>query len=141
MTNPPDAVPSPTAPAAPSAALTEAARTALRRLVGRDDADFRDGQLEAISALVKDRAVLMHYRSATGAELDLVVEFADGGRWAIEIKRGEQARPSKAFHAACDTVGATRRLVVNASDRHETIAAGVEMCGLRALLAELAGAA
>jgi hypothetical protein len=28
------------------------ARAALRRLVGRDDVDFRDGQLEAISALV-----------------------------------------------------------------------------------------
>ena len=33
-----------------------AARTALRRLVGRDDVDFRDGQFEAISALVDARA-------------------------------------------------------------------------------------
>ncbi|MFN2318950.1 MAG: ATP-dependent DNA helicase RecQ, partial [Dermatophilaceae bacterium] len=35
--------------------LTQA-REALRRLVGRDDADFRDGQDEAVLALVQDRA-------------------------------------------------------------------------------------
>ena len=31
------------------------ALTVLRTLVGRDDADFHDGQFEAISALVDDR--------------------------------------------------------------------------------------
>ena len=59
MTNPTDAATAPpappppaTAPSPPTTALADAARTALRRLVGRDDVDFRDGQLEAITELV-----------------------------------------------------------------------------------------
>ena len=87
MTNPPDAVPSPTAPAAPSAALTEAARTALRRLVGRDDADFRDGQLEAISALVADRSrVLVVQRTGWGKSAVYFVSTA--------LRRAEGAGPT-----------------------------------------------
>jgi ATP-dependent DNA helicase RecQ len=67
MTNPTDAVTAPPAPSAPSAALATEARTALRRLVGRDDADFRDGQLEAVSALVDDRSrVLVVQRTGWG---------------------------------------------------------------------------
>ncbi|MEO7269409.1 MAG: hypothetical protein ABIW49_09425, partial [Knoellia sp.] len=43
------------------------ATTALRRLVGRDDVDFRDGQLEAITALVADRSrVLVVQRTGWG---------------------------------------------------------------------------
>ena len=87
MTNPPDAVPSPTAPAAPSAALTEAARTALRQLVGRDDAEFRDGQLEAISALVADRSrVLVVQRTGWGKSAVYFVSTA--------LRRAEGAGPT-----------------------------------------------
>ncbi|WP_237141456.1 RecQ family ATP-dependent DNA helicase [Serinicoccus hydrothermalis] len=47
--------------------LAEGARAALRRLVGREDADFRDGQLEAVRALVEDRArVLVVQRTGWG---------------------------------------------------------------------------
>ena len=43
------------------------ARAALRRLVGREDADFRDGQLEAIQGLVVDRSrVLVVQRTGWG---------------------------------------------------------------------------
>ena len=77
MTNPTDAVTAPpaapappppaTAPSPPTTALADAARTALRRLVGREDADFRDGQLEAVSALVADRSrVLVVQRTGWG---------------------------------------------------------------------------
>ncbi|MFS0893060.1 RecQ family ATP-dependent DNA helicase [Microbacterium sp. 179-I 3D3 NHS] len=41
--------------AAPLVDTREAARTALRELVGRPDADFHEGQYEAIAALVEDR--------------------------------------------------------------------------------------
>ena len=39
-----------------TAPVLEEARAALRRLVGRGDADFRDGQDEAVLALVEDRS-------------------------------------------------------------------------------------
>jgi ATP-dependent DNA helicase RecQ len=41
--------------AAPPTNTRESALTVLRTLVGRDDADFHDGQFEAIAALVDDR--------------------------------------------------------------------------------------
>ncbi|HSO65153.1 MAG TPA: RecQ family ATP-dependent DNA helicase [Ornithinibacter sp.] len=93
MTNPTDAVTAPpappaaTAPSAPAPALVEAARTALRRLVGRDDADFRDGQLEAVSALVADRSrVLVVQRTGWGKS---AVYFV-----ATALRRAEGAGPT-----------------------------------------------
>ncbi|GAA1181223.1 RecQ family ATP-dependent DNA helicase [Ornithinimicrobium humiphilum] len=48
-------------------ALATAASEALQRLVGRPDAQFRDGQLEAVVALVQDRArVLVVQRTGWG---------------------------------------------------------------------------
>ena len=47
--------------------LRTQATTVLRRLVGRDDADFRDGQLEAVEALVgQRRRVLVVQRTGLG---------------------------------------------------------------------------
>ncbi|QDO88079.1 ATP-dependent DNA helicase RecQ [Ornithinimicrobium ciconiae] len=47
--------------------MTHEALQALRRLVGRDDADFRDGQLEAVEALVERRErVLVVQRTGWG---------------------------------------------------------------------------
>ncbi|HYN68192.1 MAG TPA: RecQ family ATP-dependent DNA helicase [Ornithinibacter sp.] len=87
MTNPTDAVTAPPLPSAPSPALATAARTALRRLVGRDDADFRDGQLEAISALVADRSrVLVVQRTGWGKS---AVYFV-----ATALRRAEGAGPT-----------------------------------------------
>ena len=95
MTNPTDAVtaapPAPPAPAAPPSApapaLADAARTALRRLVGSDEADFRDGQLEAVSALVADRSrVLVVQRTGWGKSAVYFVSTA--------LRRAEGAGPT-----------------------------------------------
>jgi ATP-dependent DNA helicase RecQ len=91
MTNPTDAVTAPPAPSAPSAPLAPAlateARTALRRLVGRDDADFRDGQLEAVAALVDDRSrVLVVQRTGWGKS---AVYFV-----ATALRRAQGAGPT-----------------------------------------------
>ncbi len=87
MTNPTDAVTAPPVPSSPSAGLATEARAALRRLVGRDDADFRDGQLEAISALVADRSrVLVVQRTGWGKS---AVYFV-----ATALRRAEGAGPT-----------------------------------------------
>jgi ATP-dependent DNA helicase RecQ len=90
MTNPTDAVtapPAPSAPSAPAPALATEARTALRRLVGRDDADFRDGQLEAVAALVDDRSrVLVVQRTGWGKS---AVYFV-----ATALRRAQGAGPT-----------------------------------------------
>ena len=87
MTNPTDAVTAPPTPSSPTPELTTRARESLRRLVGRDDADFRDGQLEAVSALVADRSrVLVVQRTGWGKS---AVYFV-----ATALRRAEGAGPT-----------------------------------------------
>ncbi|WP_299447343.1 RecQ family ATP-dependent DNA helicase [uncultured Phycicoccus sp.] len=79
--------PTAAAPAPPSAELADRARVALRRLVGREDADFRDGQLEAVSALVAQRSrVLVVQRTGWGKS---AVYFV-----ATALRRAEGAGPT-----------------------------------------------
>ncbi|MBR7742876.1 ATP-dependent DNA helicase RecQ [Phycicoccus sp. BSK3Z-2] len=75
------------APAPPTAELADRARVALRRLVGRDDADFRDGQLEAVSALVAEHSrVLVVQRTGWGKSAVYFVSTA--------LRRAEGAGPT-----------------------------------------------
>ena len=67
--------------------LAEQAHAALRRLVGRDEVDFRDGQLEAVAALVADRArVLVVQRTGWGKS---AVYFV-----ATALRRAQGAGPT-----------------------------------------------
>ncbi|HVA64338.1 MAG TPA: ATP-binding protein [Terriglobales bacterium] len=52
------------------------------------------------------------YRTAAGAEIDLVLELGAGQVWALEIKRSRVPTPSKGFHLGCADVGATRRILL-----------------------------
>ena len=52
------------------------------------------------------------YRTAHGAEADLVLGLRHGETWVIEIKRSSAPTVSRGFHLAAADVGATRRLVV-----------------------------
>ena len=67
--------------------MTERALGALRRLVGRDDAEFRDGQLEAVQALVDRRErVLVVQRTGWGKS---AVYFV-----ATALRRADGAGPT-----------------------------------------------
>lgn len=71
----------------PDPGLVAAADEALRRLVGRPDAQFRDGQLEAVLALVQDRArVLVVQRTGWGKS---AVYFV-----ATALRRAQGAGPT-----------------------------------------------
>ncbi|GAA6527215.1 DEAD/DEAH box helicase [Intrasporangium sp. DVR] len=78
----------PSPPPAPTTVdLRERATVALRRLVGRDDADFRDGQFEAIEALVGGHSrVLVVQRTGWGKS---AVYFV-----ATALRRNEGAGPT-----------------------------------------------
>ncbi|NJD25480.1 MAG: ATP-binding protein [Betaproteobacteria bacterium] len=52
------------------------------------------------------------YRTAHGAEADLVLRFRDGETWVVEVKRSSAPTVSKGFHLAATDVGATRKLLV-----------------------------
>ncbi len=94
--------------------------------------------IENLMAVAPERTVAGFYRTAVGAEIDLVLEIPGHGRWAIEIKRGLSARPEKGFFIACEDVKPDRRLVVNSGTERYRINESVETVGLKDLAAELA---
>ena len=68
--------------------------------------------LEAVLAASSGRAKPYFYRSATGQEIDLVLEFSASERWAIEFKKSLSPSVEKGFHIACADIKAKRRILV-----------------------------
>lgn len=78
------------------------------------------------------------FRTASGAEVDLVLELSGGELWAIEIKFGLQPKLSKGFHFACADLKPQRSVVVYSGEERYPITPDVEAISLRALAEELA---
>ncbi|EQD27463.1 AAA family ATPase [mine drainage metagenome] len=70
--------------------------------------------LENLLQAAPERSVASFYRTAAGAEIDLLLEIPGHGLWAIEIKRSLAGRPEKGFYVACQDLKPDRRFVVNA---------------------------
>lgn len=79
------------------------------------------------------------YRTAVGAEIDLVLELPPKERWAIEIKRSSAPVLSKGFYLGCDDIKATKRMVVHAGEETFGLGDGVEAASLPGALAALRG--
>ncbi len=77
------------------------------------------------------------YRTAVGAEIDVVLEIPTKGRWAIEIKRSSAPVLSKGFYLGCDDIKATKRMVVHAGEDSYGLGDGVEAVSIAAALAAL----
>lgn len=73
------------------------------------------------------------YRTAAGAEVDLVLDFAGGQRWAIEIKRSLSGKMSHGFHQALSDLKPTRAFVVHAGHERYPLPNSVEAIGLNEL--------
>jgi len=68
--------------------------------------------IENIMSVVQGRALPYYYRTAAGAEIDLILEFSGQEKWAIEIKRNSAPALSKGFHIACEDIKADRKFVI-----------------------------
>lgn len=77
------------------------------------------------------------YRTAGGAEADLVLALAPARLWAIEIKRNLAPKPERGFREACADLGATKRLIVYPGEERFSVGAGMEAIGLTELMHEL----
>jgi len=78
------------------------------------------------------------YRSAGGAEIDLVLELPGGECWAIEVKRSHATKPARGFHEACEDLQPARRLVVHAGADSYPVSPTVEAVGQATLMQHLA---
>ena len=97
--------------------------------------------IENLLAASPDRTLASYYRTAAGAEADLVLEFPDGRRWAIEAKFSLAPSLTKGFHNARKDLSPERSFVVNPGHQRYSQTSNVEVIGLRELAAELASIA
>jgi hypothetical protein len=80
------------------------------------------------------------YRTAAGAEIDLVIQFSAKERWAIEIKRSiSNPAPSKGFYVGCEDIQATRQIVLYPGEARFNLDAKTEIMPLNRLLADELG--
>lgn len=81
------------------------------------------------------------YRTSAGAEVDLVIDYADGRRWLVEVKRSLGTGVRRGFHHAFEDLRAERGFVVHAGDDRYPLGSRLEAIGLRELAGELASEA
>ncbi|MFK5921034.1 MAG: ATP-binding protein [Verrucomicrobiota bacterium] len=74
--------------------------------------------IETLLSVASERTKASFYRTSAGAEIDLILEFPSGEKWAIEIKSGLSVKLEKGFHNALEDINPDRSFVVYAgSDR------------------------
>lgn len=71
------------------------------------------------------------YRTAAGAEIDLVLEGAEQRRYAIEVKRSTSPTPGKGFWNGCSDLNVTEAIVVYPGDEMIPLGKGVQAMNLR----------
>ncbi|MBM4127833.1 MAG: ATP-binding protein [Nitrospira sp.] len=95
--------------------------------------------LENILSVLPEGATSWFYRTAAGAEIDLVIERGVRQRVAIEIKRSLAPSVSKGFHVGCEDITATRRYIVYPGTEQYPVSNGVIVMPLVAIMTELRG--
>jgi predicted AAA+ superfamily ATPase len=95
--------------------------------------------IETLIGAAPPRTQASFYRTATGVELDLVLDFAGGERWAIEIKRSSAPKLEKGFRTAIEDVRPSRAFVVYGGHERYPKGEGTEAISLRGLAEELDG--
>ena len=93
--------------------------------------------LENILNALPWRSNAFFYRTAKGAEIDLVIEHGDGSVWAIEVKRSLSAKAQKGFYIACEDIRPSKAFIVHSGEDRYPIDENIEGIGLYTLLKEL----
>ena len=102
-----------------------------------DPADRTRGpDLPAIGA-APERTQASFYRTATGVEIDLVLDLPGNRRWAVEIKRGLAPKIEKGFRTALEDLQPKKAFLVGSGDDRYPKGDGIEVIGLHALADEL----
>ncbi len=94
--------------------------------------------IETLLRVAPPRTQPSFYRTAAGAEIDLVLELPGDQLWAIEIKRGAVPKIQKGVRIALQDLQPTRAFVVYSGSDQYPKGEGIEAIGLHELAAELA---
>lgn len=89
--------------------------------------------METLIAAAPDGTEASFYRTAKGAEVDLVLSPPGGKVWAIEIKRSSAPKLERGFHFACTDLQPQRRFVVYPGNDRFALGDDTEAIGVAAL--------
>ncbi len=95
---------------------------------------FEGFVIENILSVVPYGVHAFFYRTAAGAEIDLLLEVAHEQYWAIEIKASRTPSIQKGFHLACDDLRVSERFVVYSGSDSFVMGQGVEVLSLEAMM-------
>ena len=93
--------------------------------------------MESIHSVLPRRAETWFYRTAAGAEIDLLIQLSATELWAIEIKHGSVPKVGKHFNRSCADLRATQKLIVYGGDEEFPLQDGVTAIPLPALMKRL----
>jgi len=93
--------------------------------------------IENILSVAPGNARPYYYRTASGQEIDLILEFSGQEKWAIEIKRSTVPVLSKGFYQACEAIRPDRKFVVYAGQDKFPVQEGITAIPLAELMQEL----
>ncbi len=94
--------------------------------------------LENLIAALPWQARPYFYRTAAGAEIDLVIEFASGERWAIEVKRS-LPKAQRGFFEGAKDIKANRMIVVHGGEGAFPLRQGVDAMSVMDAINAIAG--
>lgn len=77
------------------------------------------------------------YRTCAGAEIDCILEWTSGDRWAIEIKSGLAPKLNKGFYSAIEDVQPQKTFVAYPGNDRFPLDNNTEVIGLRELISEI----
>jgi predicted AAA+ superfamily ATPase len=94
--------------------------------------------IENMLAAAPEHAKASFYRTADGAEMDLVLELGGSdGTWAIEIKHGLSPRPQKGFYNAMEDIGPNKTFIVYSGDENYPLNVDIDVIGLLRIMEKL----
>ena len=95
--------------------------------------------IETLLRAAPERTEASFYRTASGVEIDLVLELPGDRVWAVEIKRGLAPAVTRGFRVAIEDIQPDRALIVHGGEDRYPKGSGIEAIGLRELADDLAG--
>ncbi len=94
--------------------------------------------IESLIRAAPERTQASFWRTAAGAEVDLLLELPGGMTWAMEIKRGVAPKAEKGFRQALADLQPARAFLVYSGDERYPKGDGIEAIGVREITMELA---
>ena len=88
-------------------------------------------------SVVSDKVQAFFYRTAAGAEIDLLLKVSSKELWAVEIKSGLAPKVQQGFHIACEDVKATHKYVVYGGEDEFPIEKNTTVISLKKILLKL----